>query len=476
MINMNVKSRILTLTMHLFLLSFLATSTDVVSSTTTIIYVYPDVYTAEYVGESFKIQVKVYDVVNLTAYQFKLKFNTTLLTCLNTCIGDVFPPPPRSTYIINIDNVQGIISVQAFLQAGENPAKGSGSLLSVIFNATKGTPYPQPRESCTLEIFDDYLYESSSQPIPHQTINGVYNSPYIPPELSLALNTDRENIYFDEKIVINGTLRGNSYLIPDGLIALEVDTPKGNPVVFRSLPTSPIPIVCPITIIELTPCDLDGTPKYNFQVGSIAYFKVSIKNNSPNDLNITVTINPYDSSNATLGTAFFTTFIRTGETLTIMLSVPIEKTSMSGNATVYANTFTGLPKNGGTPLSMEKSATFTISGSIQSTPTYMSPPPQGCYLTIINVHYKPHSSGNYTIYATTRYMGAYAMQRKQIKIVIAGDLNEDGCVTLVDLIILAKAYGSKPEDLTWNPNADLNRDRKISLVDLVILAKNYGKK
>jgi len=58
--------------------------------------------------------------------------------------------------------------------------------------------------------------------------------------------------------------------------------------------------------------------------------------------------------------------------------------------------------------------------------------------------------------------------------VIPGDINGDGKVSLSDLVLLANAYGSKPGDTKWNPNADINEDGKVSLSDLVLLAIHYG--
>jgi parallel beta-helix repeat protein len=71
-----------------------------------------------------------------------------------------------------------------------------------------------------------------------------------------------------------------------------------------------------------------------------------------------------------------------------------------------------------------------------------------------------------------------------IKVTIPGDLNGDFKVSLSDLTILAKAYGShcanydyqgEPASPKWNANADINGDGKVSLSDLQIMAKNYGK-
>jgi hypothetical protein len=58
---------------------------------------------------------------------------------------------------------------------------------------------------------------------------------------------------------------------------------------------------------------------------------------------------------------------------------------------------------------------------------------------------------------------------------IPGDINGDFKVDLSDLVILAQAYGSKPGDSNWNPNADIDGNGVVGLSDLVILAQNYGR-
>lgn len=57
---------------------------------------------------------------------------------------------------------------------------------------------------------------------------------------------------------------------------------------------------------------------------------------------------------------------------------------------------------------------------------------------------------------------------------ILGDINTDGKVSLIDLVVLASAYGSRPGDLKWNPGADLDFNGIVNHSDLVILASDYG--
>jgi hypothetical protein len=61
-----------------------------------------------------------------------------------------------------------------------------------------------------------------------------------------------------------------------------------------------------------------------------------------------------------------------------------------------------------------------------------------------------------------------------IIVTIAGDIDGNFKVQLADLVLLAHAYGSKPGDSNWNPNADIDGNLIVGLSDLVILAQNYG--
>jgi hypothetical protein len=63
-----------------------------------------------------------------------------------------------------------------------------------------------------------------------------------------------------------------------------------------------------------------------------------------------------------------------------------------------------------------------------------------------------------------------------INVTIPGDIDGNFWVQLADLVLLAKAYGSRPGDLNWWPNADIDNSGVVGLSDLVILALHYGQK
>jgi parallel beta-helix repeat protein len=83
--------------------------------------------------------------------------------------------------------------------------------------------------------------------------------------------------------------------------------------------------------------------------------------------------------------------------------------------------------------------------------------------------------GNYALtVANETNTGNNNLTGSSFTLSIPGDLNGDFKVNLSDLALLANAYGSKPGDSNWNPNADINGDGRVSLSDLVILANHYG--
>jgi len=54
------------------------------------------------------------------------------------------------------------------------------------------------------------------------------------------------------------------------------------------------------------------------------------------------------------------------------------------------------------------------------------------------------------------------------------DVNADGKINIQDVVAAATAYASRPGDPNWNPYADLNQDGVITIYDLVSITRIYG--
>jgi hypothetical protein len=48
-------------------------------------------------------------------------------------------------------------------------------------------------------------------------------------------------------------------------------------------------------------------------------------------------------------------------------------------------------------------------------------------------------------------------------------------VNILDIAIVAMAFGSTPEDPNWNTIADLNNDQVINILDISAVAFEFGK-
>jgi hypothetical protein len=98
------------------------------------------------------------------------------------------------------------------------------------------------------------------------------------------------------------------------------------------------------------------------------------------------------------------------------------------------------------------------------------------------------AKGNYTVSAVADTVSGETNTANNnrtdgiVTVAIVGDLNTDGKVDMKDISLVARAFGTKPGDARWNPNADVTGptagvpDGKIDMRDISAVAKNFGKK
>jgi parallel beta-helix repeat protein len=55
-----------------------------------------------------------------------------------------------------------------------------------------------------------------------------------------------------------------------------------------------------------------------------------------------------------------------------------------------------------------------------------------------------------------------------------GDINADQVVDIFDCASVALAFGSRPGDPNWSPNADINNDGIVDIFDIVVVALHFG--
>jgi len=62
-----------------------------------------------------------------------------------------------------------------------------------------------------------------------------------------------------------------------------------------------------------------------------------------------------------------------------------------------------------------------------------------------------------------------------VMIIAPSDLDANGEINIIDVSIVARAYGSTPQEPNWNESADINKDGVINILDIALVAKDFGK-
>ncbi len=78
------------------------------------------------------------------------------------------------------------------------------------------------------------------------------------------------------------------------------------------------------------------------------------------------------------------------------------------------------------------------------------------------------------VYGMVRPVGpAYDIGAQEVP--WAGDLNRDGSVNAIDLLIMAHSWLKSEGEVGYDPAADINGDNTVNAIDLLALAKDWGK-
>ena len=91
--------------------------------------------------------------------------------------------------------------------------------------------------------------------------------------------------------------------------------------------------------------------------------------------------------------------------------------------------------------------------------------------------------GNYTIRAyahpvlgETDTADNSLVMSSVISVVMPGDANLDGVITILDVCKVTGIYGAKKGDQNYNPNVDWDNDQRITILDVTIVTGRYGQR
>lgn len=297
------------------------------------------------------------------------------------------------------------------------------------------------------------------------------------PALNIIVETDKQQYYAKDIVQVYGNLTLDGVPVTDGLVGLQIQTSKDKLLTIRTLSTGNPPPETPYVLIEYVfPCDSSGNPKFSFQKGELAYFKLSIVNQDIEPHDVLMPFVTYYNDSTPFGSAAAQVRpLNPGlPASTFLTSIPIPSDAIVGTATVYANAYTDWPKLAGTPYCSEVNATFQITDSTfeagqttQNQLTILQSNETVNFNTTLRLA-KTAPPGNYTVYVTSRYLGESTFGNTTFQVLILGDINLDGVINYKDASLFRQAYLNG-----YNPLADLDFNGVIDYRDASIFRQNY---
>ncbi len=146
------------------MLSYTSIVTELSGSPASNLHVHPPTKTVA-VGQTFIIDIRISDVIDLYGWEFKLGWNPNLLDVVDVTEGAFLKQGGETFFTNKINNTEGYILVDCTLLGDVSGVNGSGTLACVKFHA-------EEQGSCVLDLYDTKLVSSVEQPIPHTANDG----------------------------------------------------------------------------------------------------------------------------------------------------------------------------------------------------------------------------------------------------------------------------------------------------------------
>jgi hypothetical protein len=256
--------------------------------------------------------------------------------------------------------------------------------------------------------------------------------------LVASVQTDKPWYNISENINVYGSILSGGLPLPNTNVALEIHDPVGNPVIVRSVQTNSSGVYS--LTLKLSQEALTGS--YNIYVSCT-----------------------YGGQTAFSSTSFG------ASALALTISTNKDSYKIGDNITIMGNvTFNSLKLQGAfVALEVQDPNATPIIVRVLETDT------QGnCSLTFQAVTGSP--LGTYIVFASVSHEGSVATAGTSFTLkhpTTSADINGDGLVNILDLALVARAYGSRPSDARWDPRCDLNYDDLINIIDITTVASQF---
>ena len=142
-----------------------------------------------HVNDTFSVDVKVADVTNMFAYEFKMKYEYAVINLISAVrpAGHFLDPvdPLKGMVVVwNLnyadDGTNRTIYLGFTLLAPEAARSGNGTLVTLTFKVIAAAPW-MGSVTATIDLFASKLADNTASPIVHTETDGTYEYIYAPP-------------------------------------------------------------------------------------------------------------------------------------------------------------------------------------------------------------------------------------------------------------------------------------------------------
>jgi len=309
----------------------------------------------------------------------------------------------------------------------------------------------------------------------------------------MTVTTTKQPYKAGEVVTVYGNLTKDGIPTTDGLVGIEVRDPSDKLVTIRTVKAVEKPSETPyVELLSVFSCNSTGGPKDSFKRGNVnIYFKVTGVNHDIEWRYVLITVRAHTPQNIPYGGWSIEEFpLAPRETpsdppkpFTVgPISMPIDTSVPLGNWTVYANVFTGWPKEEleprvhGTPYCEEVSASFLITDGTLPPPAVLPiTPANGNFNLTFTLSFSA-KLGTYMVYASSRYYGIETFNSTTFDVIpgyMRADLDADSDVDEDDLWAFCGAFLDYYKIHVKNPFCDFDYDCDIDEDDLWFFCSSF---
>jgi hypothetical protein len=396
-------------------------------------------------ASTFLINIMIANVTGLYGYEFKLFYDTSFLNGIGVLI---YPQPPNETNFtpkVEIDDRNGVI----FVNVTYYPPAESVSTIAPLKLATI-TFQVQTYGASILDLNQTKLVDNEGNLIIHVAVDGFVSVK--PPDVAIL------EVSAAPTMVYPGTMV-NIQVIAANLGIFRKET-------FNVTTYYGATKIATVTVIDLLPLtnitlpfswNTAGIPPNNYVISARAStvpLEINTTNNFLSDGTISI-VSP-DVAVLNVTPAFNSVYQGWKINITVdvanqgLLPTTFDVTVYYDNNTIGIQTVTNLES-----LSERRLVFWWNTTGIQY-----------CH--------------NYTISAKATIMpfeidtADNLYMDGKVKVRIRGDVNNDGSVDILDLILVSEAFNTQPGDPKYDMYADINRDGFIDVLDMIIVSTNLG--